>query len=56
MGRRYRRTGDQPALTTSFNINGLRARPHQLQALVEQHQPDVIGLQETKVHDDMFPL
>ncbi|WP_299996314.1 exodeoxyribonuclease III [uncultured Cedecea sp.] len=40
----------------SFNINGLRARPHQLQALVEQHQPDVIGLQETKVHDDMFPL
>ncbi|CAY74145.1 xthA [Erwinia pyrifoliae DSM 12163] len=40
----------------SFNINGLRARPHQLQAIVEQHQPDVIGLQETKVHDDMFPL
>jgi len=39
----------------SFNINGLRARPHQLAALVEQHQPDVIGLQETKVHDDMFP-
>jgi len=40
----------------SFNINGLRARPHQLEALVEQHQPDIIGLQETKVHDDMFPL
>lgn len=40
----------------SFNINGLRARPHQLAAVVEQHQPDVIGLQETKVHDDMFPL
>lgn len=40
----------------SFNINGLRARPHQLEALIEQHQPDVIGLQETKVHDDMFPL
>ncbi|SQI39892.1 Exodeoxyribonuclease III [Leminorella richardii] len=40
----------------SFNINGLRARPHQLAALIEQHQPDVIGLQETKVHDDMFPL
>ena len=29
----------------SFNINGLRARPHQLQALIEKHQPDVIGLQ-----------
>ncbi|WP_276642999.1 exodeoxyribonuclease III [Siccibacter turicensis] len=40
----------------SFNINGLRARPHQLEALVEKHAPDVIGLQETKVHDDMFPL
>ncbi|MBD2797105.1 exodeoxyribonuclease III [Xenorhabdus sp. 18] len=40
----------------SFNINGLRARPHQLTAIVEQHQPDVIGLQEIKVHDEMFPL
>ncbi|MBK5144745.1 exodeoxyribonuclease III [Budviciaceae bacterium BWR-B9] len=40
----------------SFNINGLRARPHQLAAIIDQHQPDVIGLQETKVHDDMFPL
>ncbi|EQB99310.1 exodeoxyribonuclease III [Photorhabdus temperata] len=40
----------------SFNINGLRARPHQLAAIVEQHQPDVIGLQETKVHDEAFPL
>ena len=40
----------------SFNINGLRARPHQLEAIVEKHQPDVIGLQETKVHDDMFPV
>ena len=24
----------------SFNINGLRARPHQLAALIEKHQPD----------------
>lgn len=39
----------------SFNVNGLRARPHQLQALVAQHQPDIIGLQETKVHDNEFP-
>lgn len=39
----------------SFNINGLRARPHQIEALVQSHQPDVIGLQETKVHDDAFP-
>ncbi len=40
----------------SFNVNGLRARPHQMQALVAQHQPDIIGLQETKVHDSEFPL
>ena len=40
----------------SFNVNGLRARPHQMQALVEKHQPDIIGLQETKVHDSEFPL
>lgn len=39
----------------SFNINGVRARLHQLEALVEQHRPDVIGLQETKVADDQFP-
>lgn len=40
----------------SFNINGLRARPHQLQAILDIFDADVIGLQETKVHDDAFPL
>ena len=40
----------------SFNINGLRARLHQLQALIDKHQPDIIGLQEIKVHNDMFPV
>ncbi len=54
--RNIRRTRFHTMKFVSFNINGLRARPHQLEALVEQHQPDVIGLQETKVHDDMFPL
>jgi len=39
----------------SFNINSLRARPHQLEAIIENHSPDVIALQETKVHDDDFP-
>ncbi|WP_296060694.1 exodeoxyribonuclease III [uncultured Amphritea sp.] len=39
----------------SFNTNGLRARPHQIKALIDKHQPDVIGIQETKVHDDEFP-
>jgi len=40
----------------SFNTNGIRARPHQLQALVEEHQPDIIGIQETKVQDGDFPV
>lgn len=39
----------------SFNVNGLRARLHQLEALVARHQPDIIALQETKVHDSEFP-
>jgi exodeoxyribonuclease-3 len=39
----------------SFNINGIRARPHQLAALRARHDPDVIALQETKVQDDEFP-
>ncbi|MGX5174356.1 exodeoxyribonuclease III [Aliikangiella sp. IMCC44653] len=39
----------------SFNINSLRARPHQLESLIEKHSPDVIALQETKVDDADFP-
>ncbi|VEG13542.1 exodeoxyribonuclease III [Moraxella cuniculi] len=40
----------------SFNINGLRARPHQLAAVQQMLAADVIGLQETKVHDEAFPI
>ncbi|WP_299231616.1 exodeoxyribonuclease III [uncultured Halomonas sp.] len=39
----------------SFNINGIRARLHQLEALVTAHRPALIGLQETKVQDAEFP-
>lgn len=39
-----------------FNINGLRARPHQLAAIIDAHQPAVIALQEIKVADEQFPL
>ena len=38
----------------SFNINGLRARPHQLEAIRDILGADIIGLQETKVHDALF--
>jgi len=39
----------------SFNINSVRARIHQVEAIIKNHDPDVIGLQETKVHDDEYP-
>lgn len=40
----------------SFNVNSIRMRLHQLEALVATQSPDVIGLQETKVQDHEFPL
>ncbi len=40
----------------SFNINSIRARPHQIEHLRDTIDPDVIGLQETKVNDPDFPL
>jgi len=40
----------------TFNVNGIRARLHQLAALVDSHAPDIIALQETKVRDAEFPV
>jgi exodeoxyribonuclease-3 len=40
----------------SFNVNGIRARFHQISHLIEQYAPDIIGLQETKVDDPEFPV
>ncbi|WP_144394348.1 exodeoxyribonuclease III [Pleionea sediminis] len=40
----------------SFNINSIRARLHQLEEVINRLQPDVIGLQETKVADEQFPV
>jgi exodeoxyribonuclease-3 len=40
----------------SFNINGIRARLAQLQAVIDLHQPDVLGLQEIKVDNAQFPV
>lgn len=39
----------------TFNVNGIRSRFHQLQQLIADYNPDIIGLQETKVADDQFP-
>ena len=40
----------------SFNTNSIRLRLHQLQQLIDSHAPDVIGIQETKVTDEDFPV
>jgi exodeoxyribonuclease-3 len=40
----------------SFNINGIRARPHQLAAVKAALDPDILGIQECKVADAEFPL
>lgn len=40
----------------SFNTNSIRMRPHQLQAVVNHHAPDIIGIQETKSQDADFPV
>ena len=40
----------------TFNVNGIRARPHQLEALKARHDPDIVGIQECKVADEAFPL
>lgn len=40
----------------SFNTNSIRTRLHQINAVIEKHQPDFIGIQETKCQDEDFPL
>lgn len=40
----------------SFNTNSIRMRQHQLQALINTHSPDIIGIQETKAQDCDFPI
>jgi len=39
----------------TWNVNSVRAREPRLQLWLEQHQPDVLLLQETKVDDARFP-
>jgi exodeoxyribonuclease III len=39
----------------SWNVNSVRTRLEQVQAWLQQEQPDVLCLQETKVADGLFP-
>ena len=43
-------------IVVSFNVNSIRTRLHQLEAVVEKYSPTFIGLQETKVTDEDFPI
>ncbi len=40
----------------TWNVNSIRARLERVLAWLEQHAPDVLCVQETKVVDDAFPL
>ncbi|MFY0699213.1 MAG: exodeoxyribonuclease III [Bermanella sp.] len=40
----------------SFNVNGIRARMHQLEAIKNQLKADILGLQEVKAMPDQLPL
>jgi len=39
----------------SFNVNGIRARLHQIEAVIDEIKPDIIGIQEVKAQDSDFP-
>jgi exodeoxyribonuclease-3 len=39
----------------TWNVNSLRARLESVQRWLQEQQPDVVCLQETKVSDDQFP-
>ncbi|MAR56242.1 MAG: exodeoxyribonuclease III [Rickettsiales bacterium] len=40
---------------TSFNINSVRIRLHLIEQIVQQVNPDILCLQETKVDNPLFP-
>lgn len=40
----------------TWNVNSLKVRLPQVLTWLEQHQPDILALQETKVVDDNFPV
>ena len=40
----------------SWNINSVRLRAPSVVDFLEQYQPDILALQETKTPDEHFPL
>ena len=47
---------EQNIKVVSWNINSIRIRLEQLKKIVEELNPDIICLQETKCENDKFPL
>ncbi|MBF0280360.1 MAG: exodeoxyribonuclease III [SAR324 cluster bacterium] len=45
----------QSLLIATWNINSIRSRMPLLLSWLEEHRPDIICLQETKVEDHLFP-
>lgn len=43
-------------IIATWNVNSLRVRLEQVLAWLQEHQPDVLALQEIKMTDDLFPL
>ena len=45
----------QPLKIATWNVNSVRTRLEQVQAWLQEAQPDLLCLQETKVDDPLFP-
>src|SRR3990167_8263504 len=39
----------------SWNVNSIRARLDSVLPWIDEHQPDILAIQETKVEDTQFP-
>lgn len=39
----------------TFNVNSVRTREGIIRQWLDEHQPDILAIQETKVTDDLFP-
>ena len=39
----------------SFNINSVRSRMENIIPFLKKHQPDIVGFQEIKVVNEIFP-
>lgn len=54
-GTKTRRQERMDLKIATWNVNGLRARLEYIQRWLSDRQPDVVGLQELKVTDELFP-